>query len=522
MSADSSKTVSDTITFSLVGGLAVTSTSALSLSIAIRFGAGYQADAFFLAYSVPGVLAGAMATAMRLVLVPSFVRLTEEHCLVTAWRIISTISIVGLVLWLIAASAGVIGGPLYMKAFAPSITLAARQLAVQISRWVFAIIPLTWLSELLRALLNSQRRFLLPLAGECFANVLAISLIVGWGKRTGIIIVGPGLVVKMLTQIAVSALGLGLATKDVWPIMTVNYGHEIWSVLRGLAVRWAGALLRQSSIAVERFWAAHFGVGSVSAVSYAQMGVNNLSSIFSTSVATVLLPVLSQATWRRHEGHHSTTTDALRLALFLTAPVAAFSVAFSYPACQIIFAFSDTSSTLVNLASRLFAIYALRIPTIALISVLLAPFYALEDVWTPVKHMALMLGVNLALDVLLFSIMNVYGFPTAAILTDMLSIARALWLQQRIGVRHSIRNLGRDLTIILMSTGVAVLIALATHFCGIHIIKADKVGQFITLGLAVIWGGAVYLVATRAAGIPEARLVMTMVSQRIGVWRSRC
>jgi len=522
MSIDNGKIVRDTVAFSLVNVLAVGSVSVLNLSIAMRFGAGEEVDAFFLAYAVPGALVGMLIATMRVVLVPSFVRLTEEQPAVTARRIISTIGLVGLILWLATASAGIIGGPLFIKTFAPSVTLATRQLTVQINRWMFATVPLTWLSEFLRALLNSRRRFILPPVGECLANVLAISLVLGLGRRTGIVIVGPGFVVKTLTQVIVSALGFRLTFRNVWPVLMLSHKHQIWSVLRGLVIRLSGALLRQSSATVERFWSADLVAGTVSALSYAQMGANILSRIFSTSVATVLLPTLSQGMRKQPHNRYKATTDALRLTLFLTAPVAAFSIIFSHPVCQVIFAFSGTDPTLVNLTSNLLAVYALRIPTIALISVLLAPFYALEDVWTPVKHMMLMLSVNLALDVLLFPILAVYGFPTAAVLTDMLSVARALWLQRRIGIPPLVRSLKRDLVVILMSIGIAILISLAAYSCGVRAIKTGEAGQLVMSGIAAVLGGAVYLAAARAARIPEARLMTTAISQRILFWRPRC
>jgi putative peptidoglycan lipid II flippase len=270
-------------------------------------------------------------------------------------------------------------------------------------------------------------------------------------------------------------------------------------------------MLRQSSVAVERFWAAALGVGTVSALSYTQLGTNMLSKIFSTGVATVLLPILSQSICRQGEKQGSENADALRLALFITAPVTAFSTVLSYPVCQIVFMFSDTDSALVTLTSRLLAVYALRVPLLALLSVLLAPFYARGDVGTPVKHMMLMLGVNLALDFLLFRRVAAYGFPIAAVLTDTLSVARAFWLQKRAGIRYHGRSLGRDLATILTSAGVAVLIVLALYSSQIRLIEGGVGSHVLFLGLAVMLGGLVYLVTAHRMGIPEARQVGVMI-----------
>jgi putative peptidoglycan lipid II flippase len=513
MHADRGQIVSDSIAFSLASGFAVASKSALHLSIAIRFGAGDQADAFFLAYALPGVLATALATAVRVVLVPLFVRLTEEHRPATAGRIMSTIGMVGLALWSIVALAGTMVSPLYIKVFAPSATLGAQQLAVKVSRWIFAIIPLTWLSEFLRAALNSQRRFVLPPAAESFANALALGLILGLGQRTGIMIVGIGFIAKMVVQTALSACGLKLIPGGIRPAVAAQHRREIGSAVRGLGIRLGGALLRESSTTVERFWSALLEVGTISALSYAQMGTNLLSNVFSTSVATVLLPGLSRAAWREQKNGRSGTTDALRLALFLTAPIAAFTIIFSQPVCQIVFSFSGTGQALVTLTARLLSIYALRIPTIALIALLLTPFYALEDTGTPVKHMALMLGINLALDGLLFPVLGVYGFPVAAVLTDLLSTARGFWLQQRVGIKYSLRDVGRDSATVLACTGVAVLITMAIRYGGAHVIEVGFIGQFVLLGLTAVVGGLAYLAVSRAIGIAEAQWVTAMAQQ---------
>jgi len=514
---DRRKIAGDSFVFSLVNAFAVVSTTTLNLSIAIKFGVDYQADAFFLAYALPGVLVGAMATAMRVVLVPTLVHLEERHRSTTAYRLISTICVVGLALWLVVALFGVIGGPFYIKLLAPSLPAAAQQIAAQISQWIFIVVPLTWLAEFLRAQLNAQQRFILPLVGESLANIVAVGLVLGLGKHSGIMIVGLGFITRGLIQIIVSASGLGLTLLDMRPTTVSSHRHEIWSVLRGVAIRLTGSLLRQSSITIERFWSAPLGIGAVSALSYAQMGTNVQSNIFSTGVATVLLPKLSRTVSARkqREEHRGTMTDVLRLALFLTAPVAAFNIIFSYPLCQIILASSNTSPELVILTSRLLAIYALRIPTFAWLSVLLTPFYALEDIWTPVKHMLLMLGINLVLDMLLVQAMNVYGFPIAAVLTDILSIARAFWLQGRLDVRCSFPRLRRELTIILTSTGIATVFALVVRYYGIYIAQTKGLGQLVNIGIAAISGTIVYFAASYLAGIPEARLVTAMLRLRI-------
>ncbi len=503
----------DSIAFSVASALAVISVSVLNLSIAIRFGANYQADAFFIAYTIPGILATALLSAVQVVLVPTFVRLMEARGAVAGERLIVGLGATGLAIWIVVALVGIVGGPAYVRLLTPGSAPETQQLAVQISRWIFVIVPLTWLAGFLQSLLNSQHRFVFPLMSESFANVLAVSILWVGGKSANIVVVGLAFVVKMAAQILVSAIGVQWRVRLSGWESDAGYWREIGATLRGLGIRFGAALARQSSVTFERFWTANLAIGVLSALSYAQMGVNVMSRIFSASVATVLLPVLSAAALKETKGRRA-SVEALRLSLFMTIPVAAFSMAFSYPAARLILAFSDTPMDLVRLTAYLLGIYAWRVPFMALLSVLLAPFYAAEDVKTPVIHMVLMLGLNLLLDALLFYSIGVYGFPLAAVITDALSVVRAFWLQKRLDAQPTpvaAEGLPRGIVGIVLSTGIASALA---WMCWLFLqswLGSGVVRQVIALGIALLWGGSVYFVAIGIAKLPEAAFMAVAV-----------
>lgn len=517
---NSSKVAGKSITFSIANSLAVISTSALNLTIPIRFGAGHQADAFFLAYTVPSVLTGIMTASVRFVLVPAIVRVVEEHSPTVSSRILYIICLFGFMLWSAISLVGILGGATYIEILAPSIAPHEQKLAARITRWIFVIIPLTWLAEFLRAFLNSERQFILPVVGEGFASILAIGLILGFSEYVGIIVVGYSFIAKIITQIIVSGFGFRSRIGDLPTRGTksVSYCQEVKKVFQGLGIRWGASLLRQSSVMIERFWATSTGVGLISALSYSQTGANALSKIFSASVATTLLPFLSQSAWRQSieiKGNQDETASALRLALFITIPVSIFSSILSLPAFQAIFAFNETSFELVKTTAILFSIYTFRTSTLALVSLLLAPFYALEDIRTPVKHMIIMLGINLALDAALFSSLGIYAFPVAAVLTDLLSIARAFWLQEKIGIRYPAGNIGHDLVIILASASMTALILLPIRHYGVSLFPSERIEHLIVLSLGVLVSSIAYLVVTSLAGIPEAKRIAWVIKQRI-------
>jgi putative peptidoglycan lipid II flippase len=503
------------IAFSFASALAVGSTSILNLYIITRFGANYQADAFFVAYTVPGLMASAMLSAMQVVLVPTFVRLREEQKPVDERRWVAWLGILGLLICSGLALLGVAGGPFYVKAFTPGIASATKQIAVQISRWIFVVVPLTWLSGFLQSLLNSQQRFILPLISESFANILAVIILLTGGKDTTVIMVSFVFVAKMIVHVLFLGLGAHLYIKIDKNIMGIaNDRTGIGATFQGLGMRFGAALARQSNITVERFWTANLTAGTVSALSYAQMGVNTLSRIFSTSVSTVLLPSLSEMTRKEANGRGGVSVDILRLSLFLTVPVAAFSMIISYPVSRIIMSFSNTHSDLVLLTARLLAIDVWRIPLMALVAVLLAPFYAVEDIKTPVNHMLLMLGVNLILDVMLFYIIGIYAFPLAAVLTDAVSVLRLFWLQRRLrgpSIPVFTTDLRYSIVGLTVSIGIAVTITWLLFRILIQYIGTSMGGQIVSLGIALLIGGSIYLLAIWLTKLPEAVYIVATI-----------
>ncbi len=505
---------SDSVTFSLASASAVVSASVLNLSIAIRFGVNYQADAFFIAYTIPGILATALLSAVQVVLVPTFVRLREDRGPAEGEKLIVGLGVVGLLIWSVVALAGIIWGPLYVKVLTPASAPESQELAIRISRWIFVIVPLTWLVGFLQSLLNSEHRFIFPLMSESLANVLAIGILWIGNKHTSIMAVGLAFVVKMVVQILISSIGVRWHNRLSGWVINAGYRREIQRTMGGVGIRFGAALARQSSVTIERFWTANLAIGTISALSYAQMGVNVLSKVFSASVATVLLPTLSAVARKETDGRRRTNVEALRLSLFMTVPVAAFSMIFSHPISRLVLAFSNTHVDLMRLTARLLGIYAWRIPLMSLLSVLLAPFYASEDVKTPVTHMVLMLGLNLILDALLFYVLGVYGLPLAAVMTDIASVIRAFWLQKRLDetptpifavtLRHGIVS-------IILSTGMAggaagLSLAIIQSWLGF-----GMVGQVISLGVALLLGAGVYLAGIGLTKLPEAAFLTLIV-----------
>jgi putative peptidoglycan lipid II flippase len=107
--------------------------------------------------------------------------------------------------------------------------------------------------------------------------------------------------------------------------------------------------------------------------------------------------------------------------------------ALSVPIVQVLFQRGAFDAADTSLTAALLTIYALNVPALALVQILLTPLYAGRDAGTPTRHMAWMLGINILLAWALMRILGVNGLAWAATVTAALSLGRAYWLLRHLG-----------------------------------------------------------------------------------------
>jgi putative peptidoglycan lipid II flippase len=160
----------------------------------------------------------------------------------------------------------------------------------------------------------------------------------------------------------------------------------------------------------------------------------SLYQVFANSVSTAILPALSASA--RAEDSESQRRDirfGYRLLSLITWPAAALMAALSLPIVRVLFERGAFDAADTSLTAMLLAIYALNVPALALVQVLLAPLYAGRDAGTPTRHMAWMLGTNVLLAWVFMRFVGVSGLAWAATVTAALSLGRAYWLVRRLG-----------------------------------------------------------------------------------------
>jgi len=198
--------------------------------------------------------------------------------------------------------------------------------------------------------------------------------------------------------------------------------------------------------------------------------------------------------------------EALRLTFFLALPAAAGLVALSRPLIELIYEWGrfgpeDTAAT-----SRVLLLYSTGIPFFCALQILTRLFYSLEDVATPVKVGACMVGVNLALNLLLVGPMAEGGLALATSLSAALNFGILLALVRR--------RLGLEgLATVLRPAAVSALLAgaMGVAVYALHGALAGAVpemtlpGKLLRAVPPVIGGAVLYLGLALLLRLPETR-----------------
>jgi putative peptidoglycan lipid II flippase len=372
----------------------------LDISIAYRFGARTNTDAFFVAARIPlGLVAVVMAVANQ-ALVPAFRTSLTQRVERSTDRLISMIVavviIVGaalvLVSWLVAA-------PL-MRVTAPGVSTFEVNLAASMVPVVFAMVPLVAVAEVMRAYLNARYAFVAP----------ALMTVVLNGLAAGMILVLPLLGWKDIHLVAVAFLAGAAAQVVFMCVMAVRHGLRIRPALDlrdeqlrsvgKLSVRPLGAAgLNPVARIGEQLMVSFLPGGSITILNYGYLVVSAVGgTVFFRSVIVALVPRLTDAHNRDGQSEVRRFTGlGVRIMLAISLPLTAFMAVLGEPAAVAVFYRGQFTLQYAQLLGTVLMVYSISLVGSAVQRALLAPFYARLDTRTPLRNALYGVAANLLL-----------------------------------------------------------------------------------------------------------------------------
>lgn len=424
-------------------------------------GAGFAADAFFVAFKLPNFFRRLFAEgAFSSAFVPLFARALGEKAAADGRRIAQAfaedaLSVLLLALLALTAVMELIM-PVAMLALAPGFSDQPEKfaLAVSLTRLTFPYLLLISLVSLFAGILNASGRYAAAAGAPILLNLCLIGAMLLFrnselmtAKALAIAVSSAGLLQLFLLMRAAARAGFALRLPR--PGLTPAV-RRLLTVMLPVAL---GAGMTQVNLMVDIILASLLPEGSLSWLFYADR-LNQLPlGVIGIAIGTVLLPGLSRTLSGGNDAAaHSQQNRAIEYALLLTLPAAVALGVIGLPIITALFehgAFGPEDSR--KTAAALLA-FATGLPAFVLIKVLVPGFYAREDMKTPVRFAMVALVVNLGLNLLLMGPLAHVGL---ALSTAIAAWVNALLLYRALKRRHGFppdRRLKRASLAILVSS----------------------------------------------------------------------
>ena len=480
--------------FSLLGSLMGI---VVETSIAAKLGLSESSDAFYVAFTLPYILANLIYSTGQFSLVPFFSSLKTqgEDKLWGGFTYVVKVVLGGAIG---VTLVGVVATPLLVRVIAPGLSLAQKEQAAQWGAWLFLIVVPAGVAEVLRSFLFSQQRFAVASAAGLFRNVTVVASIwLTFASYGGYSIVF-GYLAGYLVQVTALSIQL-FASFRVRYLSAPESGGEAFRYLRGATgAQVASAGTWQGLVLVERVIASFLPAGSLTALNYGFKILATLSGLLVGSLGTAVLGSLSVAAARKSaEEEQRTFRHTLELTLMAVAPLMVLCLMLNQEIIRFIFQRGEFSREATHLMAQVFFWYSLSLICYSFLRSLNFYFFARAESWVFYRlflmQCLLAAGSYLVFFSLGLGILSIpLGLLAALTLTTLAVFIRNLgglrFLMDKHFARLATLLLGGSLltwlTIRLLRPGMTPPATGLDHFFYLAILSAAGAGVFLlTLGI---------------------------------------
>lgn len=488
--------------------------------IAYAFGAANTADAFFVAFRIPNLLRRFFAEgALTISFVPVFSAYLkkdreEARVVVDVSFTVLTMVLIGVVM------AGIILAPwiVDLMAYGFKDDPAKYALTVLLTRIMFPFILLVSLAGLCMGILNSVKHFAIPAAAPIMLNIGIILGALALAK-----VIAPTILGLAFGVLIGGILQFGIHLPALWkyrlfPRLNFKASHPaVKQILPLMGASAYGAAVYQINIIVMTLLASFLAEGSVSWLWYAGRIMEFPLGIFGISLATVLLPTMSDhAADGNHEMMRQTLNYGLRMSFFLTLPAMAGLIVLSEPITRVIFQHGTFTPLATIATSQALIYFALGLPFVAAVRVTTNAFFSVRDSRTPVMMANLAIVVNIGAAVLLMRPMAHNGLALALSISALTNFVFQIVAYRRkvgaVGFKKMVPSLMRMVT---AATILAATVYTLRIMGGFFASSDSLIRQITQLALCISVGVLVYPIVLFMIRSEELHEMWGMVKRRL-------
>jgi putative peptidoglycan lipid II flippase len=482
------------------------------------FGAAGKVNAFTVAFQVPNLVRALVAdAALSSAFVPVFTELLEKGERRRAWRVASSI------FWLVLLGLGALTAILIL--LAPWIIRpfgdpgGDRALAVGLSRVLFPIVALLGVSGIVVGILNSYEHFSVPALTPVFWNLAIIAgLVIGVPQAdsidTKLYIYAGSIVIGTVIQVLLPMPWLR-GRDDRLRILIDWHDPAVWRVLKLMLPVTLGLGLINFNLVIDSAFASRLIDPNLAptAIDKAFRLYMLPQGMFSVAIATVLFPSLARLAARGDDaGFRNTVGLGIRQIAFMLVPASAVSAVLAEPITRLVYQRGAFESTQTPVVAGALAAFSAGLFFNGMMLLLNRAFFSLQENWIPTLVALGNLVLNAALDTAFYRL-GTWGIPLATSIVNVAgTVVLFLLLRRRLGrleLRETIDSVAR-----IVVASVAVAGASFGVWYGIDQAAGRAfAGQLASVGIALVAGTAVYLLACRALKVRELGALLALRSR---------
>ena len=370
--------------------------------ITLLLGTTLSADSFVLAYRIPNLfrrLVGEGTVAASFV--PVFTTYMRERTKEELWEFANKL------FWTVALVLAVLTvlGVIFSRQVIVPFSTTGWGEAIALNRIMFPYIFFVGLAALGMGILNCFQHFALPASTTVLLNlcIIAFSTAVVWryfqspavSLAVGVLVGGALQFLILIPQMVRRGMRFDFG---------ISFSHPgIRSVARVIFPRFFGLGISQINFFVDTYFAkaARMPRGSLTALYVADRVMELVLGGYAIAVATAILPMMAhQAAANNYDGLKKTLTFAVRIVAYITVPAAMGLMILREPIIRVLFQHGQFVAASTSLTARPLLYYAIGLPALACVKLIVPAFYSARDTKTPVIVASISFVLNIVLNII--------------------------------------------------------------------------------------------------------------------------
>ena len=390
--------------------------------IAFFVGTSFLADAFFVAFRLPNTFRRLFAEgSFNSAFVPQYSKLDVKKKSYNFANSIFNLLVFSLLL-LICVAEIFMGGVLYL--ISPGFLADDQkfELATSLSRITFPFLFFVSLSSFYSGILNSKGKFAVAASAPIILNVMLI------GSIYYSYINKEEYVYHMSWAVSIAGflqlLMLYFYSKKYFvPKLSFNFriSEEVKYFFRRLLPSIFSSGIMQINILVGTIIAS-FQASAVSYLYYADRIYQLPLAITGIAIATVILPTLSKAIFRKEEKSFFLQNRSIELSLFLSAPAMVGILVATQPIISCLFGYGSFDQESIYQTSRALFIFGFGLPAFSLLKIYSSFYFARGDTKFPFKVSLLTVIINILISILFFAYIGFIAIALGTVVSCWIAI----------------------------------------------------------------------------------------------------